>query len=265
MIPLILGALLSGFGEKKAAKTQSRNIDRGVAQARPLFEQAAGRLDPFASSGAAAQGFLNQALGLGGAAGGAGGGGFDPTAYFSANPDVASFYNQNVGNPEFLRDIEAAGYPPTAEGFAQLHRDRHGVAEGRDMGASQGGAAGGAGAGGVGEALQRFRESLGFRDTQNAALRGVGANAAARGLLGSSGTGNTFQRSAANLANQTYGGFLDRLTGVAGRGQQAASGQAGIDTGLGGALLNAQTAKGSGGKGSLLSNVGNSVTRALFG
>lgn len=266
MVPLIIGGFLSGLGEKKAAREASRNIDKGIAEARPLFERAAGRLDPFASSGTAAQGALNEALGLGGAAGGAAGGaggGFDPSSYFQANPDVADFYTQNVGNPEFLRSIEEAGYPPTAEGFAQLHRDRHGIAEGRPMGGMEGGAAGGGG--GVGEALQRFRESLGFRDTRNAALRGVGANAGARGLFGSSGTGNAFQRTAANLANRTRGDFLDRLTGVAGRGQNAATAQGGFDTSFADTLFRGNVAKGSGGKGSILSGVGNSATRALFG
>jgi hypothetical protein len=56
-VPLIFGAIargvLGGLGSKKAAK-----------QSRSDIQAAAGRLDPFAQSGQAAQGFLNEALGL---------------------------------------------------------------------------------------------------------------------------------------------------------------------------------------------------------
>lgn len=253
MIPLLLGGLLSGFGAKKAAKEQSRNIDRGIAEARPLFGQAADRLNPYASAGAAATGSLASALGLGGAGSGGGApGGFDAAGYFSAYPDIAQAA-QGLSDDD-LKFIQNQGYEPTAEGFAKYHYDRYGMAEGRKL-PGAGGAGGGAPAG-PGEALAQFRDSLGYRDTMNQALGGVTANRAARGLLGSSGAGQMFQRTAAGLANQTRGDFLDRLTGLSGQGQAAAGGQADIDTGLGNLLFKGQAAKGTGGKGSILSGVG---------
>ena len=62
-----------------------------------------------------------------------------------------------------------------------------------------------------GEGLARFRESTGYQDTLNQSLRGVGANAAARGLMGSSGSGRAFQETAGRLAQRCAVSSLRRL------------------------------------------------------
>lgn len=76
------------------------------------------------------------------------------------------------------------------------------------------------------EDLQRFRESTGFRDIQNRALRGVATNAAAKGLLGSTGTGERFQRTAGELASGSFQDFLKNLFGLQSGAQTAATNQA---------------------------------------
>lgn len=62
------------------------------------------------------------------------------------------------------------------------------------------------------EGLSQFRNSTGYRDIMDQSLGGVASNAAARGLLDSSGTGKTFQREAGRLAQGSFGNFLNQLT-----------------------------------------------------
>lgn len=79
-----------------------------------------------------------------------------------------------------------------------------------------------------GEGLQRFRESIGFNDAQNRSLRGVASNAAAKGLLGSSGTGERFQQTANELASSSFQDFLKNLFGLQSSAQAAATDQASL-------------------------------------
>lgn len=79
------------------------------------------------------------------------------------------------------------------------------------------------------EGLSQFRDATGYKDTMNQALGGVSSNAAAKGLLGSSGTGKMFQNTAANLAQGSFGDFLSRLTGQQSMGMNAAGNMAEAD------------------------------------
>lgn len=82
------------------------------------------------------------------------------------------------------------------------------------------------------EGLARFRDSTGYQDTLNAALGGAATNAAARGLLGSSGTGKVFQNTASQLAQGSFGDFLNRLMQQQGVGLSAAGTQAQVGSNL---------------------------------
>lgn len=88
------------------------------------------------------------------------------------------------------------------------------------------------------EALSQFRNSTGFRDIMDQSLGGVGTNAAARGLLDSSGTGKTFQREAGRLAQGSFGNFLNQLTNQQGMGMNAEAGVADATLGEGGVVEN---------------------------
>lgn len=94
------------------------------------------------------------------------------------------------------------------------------------LGMSQGDSSGG-------EGLARFRESTGYQDTLNQSLRGVGANAAARGLMGSSGSGRAFQETAGRLAQSSFGDYFDRLLGQQQVGYNAAGQLGQLDLGQG--------------------------------
>lgn len=106
---------------------------------------------------------------------------------------------------------------------------------------------------GANEAMQRFRESTGFRDAMQASGRAVASNAAASRLLGSSGTGLTFQREADRLGRASFDDFFNRLFAAQQAGQGAASTRAG--------LLAGQPAS----KGSVLRGVGQSFSNIFEG
>ena len=84
------------------------------------------------------------------------------------------------------------------------------------------------------EALSTFRNSTGYRDAMTQATGGVATNAAAKGLLDSSGTGKVFQREAGRIAQDSFGGFLDRLTGQQQMGMNAENAVADATLGPGG-------------------------------
>lgn len=71
-----------------------------------------------------------------------------------------------------------------------------------------------------------FQQSPGYQWTQDEAMRGVMANASARGLVNSGATLRALQDRSANLANQEYGNYMNRLAALSGIGQTA-TGQTG--------------------------------------
>jgi len=79
------------------------------------------------------------------------------------------------------------------------------------------------------EGLNRFRESSGYQDTLNSAMGGVASNAAARGLLGSSGTGRVFQDNASQLAQGSFGNYLSNLMNQQSMGMNASGAQSDLD------------------------------------
>lgn len=88
------------------------------------------------------------------------------------------------------------------------------------------------GAGGNATATGAFQEGPGYQFAMdqgtNAALRG----ASAAGMLNSGNTLTALTGFGQGLANQEYGGWLDRLSGLSGQGLQAAGGQANALGGL---------------------------------
>lgn len=103
----------------------------------------------------------------------------------------------------------------------QQRKDLEGIASGYEGDIARGDGASGLisqllgltpGTGGA-EGLARFRENSGYQDQLNTSLRGVASNAAAGGLLNSSGAGRAFQQQAGRQADASYNNFLSLLTG----------------------------------------------------
>jgi hypothetical protein len=77
------------------------------------------------------------------------------------------------------------------------------------------------GAGPQTNAFSQFQADPGYQYTVDQAVHGVDRSAAARGLLTSGATIKAIQDRAANLADQGYSNYFNRISGVAGTGQTA--------------------------------------------
>lgn len=84
------------------------------------------------------------------------------------------------------------------------------------------------GADGVAAATGAFQTGPGYQFAVDEGMRGAERAASASGMLGSGNLFDELQRRGQGYANQEYGSWLDRLSGVSGQGLSAASGQAGV-------------------------------------
>jgi hypothetical protein len=82
--------------------------------------------------------------------------------------------------------------------------------------------------------FEQFRDSSGYQNIFNEAMRGVTSNAAARGLLSSGAMVRTAQDRAGELARQQYDNYLQRLMGVSQAQMQGGQNLAQIIGGAGG-------------------------------
>lgn len=71
------------------------------------------------------------------------------------------------------------------------------------------------------KAFNTFRNSSGYQNIFNEAMRGITNSAAGRGLFGSGATGRALQTNAGNLAQQSFGNYLSQLSGLSGIGLQS--------------------------------------------
>lgn len=78
-----------------------------------------------------------------------------------------------------------------------------------------------------------FRASPGYQYTVDQATDQVARKASALGALGSGNTMTAIQDRAANLADQEYNGYQNRLQGMTQLGYQATGAQAGLQKGIG--------------------------------
>lgn len=83
------------------------------------------------------------------------------------------------------------------------------------------------GPGGTAAAQRAFRVGPGYRFALNQGLQGVDRGASAKGLLGSGNAAMALNDYAQGVANQEYGNWLNRITGLGSQGLQAAGGQTG--------------------------------------
>jgi hypothetical protein len=89
------------------------------------------------------------------------------------------------------------------------------------------------GQGGYDKATASFRASPGYQYTVDQASDQVARKASALGVLGSGNTMAAITDRAGHLADQEYGSYLDRLSGLSTLGYNATGAQAGLTKGLG--------------------------------
>lgn len=85
-------------------------------------------------------------------------------------------------------------------------------------------------------ALNAFQQGPGYQFAQQQGEQGLMRNAAARGMLASGNTSADLMKFNQGLANQEYGNWQNRLGGLGQMYMQGATGQAGAQAGLAGAL-----------------------------
>jgi len=154
----------------------------------------------------------------------------------AANKEYQKYMQQALGE---MRQSETqgrgdiSGYSQQAIGYGEPYRQ----AGQQALGAYEGslGLTGGKGQQG---AMDRFKASPGYQYAVNQAMQGARRTASASGLGGSGAEQAELQRRAEGLASQEYGQYQNRLSSLAGSGQQAAGQAAQIAYGTGGNLAN---------------------------
>lgn len=225
---IIGSSLIGASSANKAAKAQTAAANADIAFQKETRDLIFDRLDPFYQPGVTAQNALAFELGLGArpmiggtapqieefTVGGGGAGGFSlgaPTVgdngfsiQTTAAPSVTRF---RVGGQEF--DTREA-----AQAFANQN----------PTGAT---------------AYQGFQATPGFQFQLDQGNNSINALAGARGGLNSGRTLQDLATFNQGLANQEYGNFLNRLTGMAQGGQAAAGAQANAATNTAAGVSNA--------------------------
>lgn len=249
----VVGGGVSALGAKSAAKTQANSANRAADLQLQMFNQVRGDLSPFRSFGASALSPLAQLLGInqpsgGYEAAGSPGGGYDTAGYLQENPDVLAEYQRLSTDAKGMKLLAQMGVD-SPDAFALYHHQNFGQPEGRAMRAltGTGGAPGAGGTGGMD--IQSFLETLpGYKFAKEQGIRSVTNAVGSRGLTGARAKG--IARFVTGLADATYGDQVNRLTGAATMGANAAattgslSGQA--SNTIGQSLIGAGTASAAG-------------------
>jgi hypothetical protein len=137
----LLGKASSNSATKKATEASTAATDKNIALARDMYGQNQRTLAPYVQAGNAGTNALMQWLGVNGASPGAAvapandfmgvgatgapgsAGGFNAGSYLQANPDIGSYYQQNLATPGFRDRF------PTPEAFADYHYQTSGQQE----------------------------------------------------------------------------------------------------------------------------------------
>lgn len=299
-------AVIGAGAAKSAAKTQSQAATQaGQAQLDAsnraadlqlqMFNTIRGDLSPYRQIGASALPGISALLGLpttsaatgsgmpqtmispgaftaGGLAGAAPAAAASPYAqYVQNNQDLNSYWAANQGKPGAF---SAWGLPDNAtiDQFGQAHWASNGQGESRSftpMTAQQATTAQPSATGGLSNTgISDYLSSLpGYQFAKDQGVQAVTNSLNARGLGGLSGSlGKGIARFVTGLADQTYGEQLNRLTGVAGIGQNAAAqtGTAGTQaaSGAAGSLTAGSQAYGQGLIGAANASAGGTVGAA---
>lgn len=262
------GSVLSANATKSAARDQSRAITEGseaaIAEQRRQFDRSMELLQPRIQAGDMALQEMSDLMGLGsigvspsGSAAandriGGGQASFDPySGYVDQHRDLAQAYARLT--PQEKSYIRSQGFNPDSKaGYGRFHYETMGRNEGRRLpSAPQSAPAAtptptpandqiGAGAQQPQTreerkeaALDRFEASPGYRFRLQEGIDALDMSAARRGALLSGREIKAVQEFGEGLASREYGAHYDRLSGIAGSGQQATGTAVNVNTGTG--------------------------------
>lgn len=213
----LVGAAVSANAAKKGAAAQTAAANNDIAFQKETRDKIIKLLDPFYQGGVTAQNALLYEMGLG-----------EKPMIGAVAPAITNVTNKQG---------KVTGYTVNGQNFATME-EAQAYANANKTG---------------GTAYQGFTATPGYQFQFDQGTAAVNALAGARGGLNSGRTLQDLTTFGQGLANQEYGNYLARLSGVAGSGQNAAAGQ-------GTAMTNAAS-----GVSNALSNVGNAQAAGASG
>jgi len=207
-------ALLGASSASKAAKAQTTAANNDIAFQKETRDQIVAKLDPFYQGGTAAQSALMYEMGLG------------PKPMIGGTPaQIETFQTTTAGtapvmgtrgrndNPYVVtpgtQGQTTTGYRVGGNQFATME-EAQAYANANRTGATE---------------YQGFQASPGYQFALDQGNASVNALAGARGGLNSGATMQALQANGIGMANQEYGNWWNRLSGLAGSGQNAAAQQ----------------------------------------
>lgn len=207
-------AALSAGAAGKASRAATDAANASAAVQREQLQVAQNALMPYQAAGLPASQTINALLGIGGTQPGQ----VDWGAYVNGNQDALANWNAIKGTSDgqqFNGDINA---------FGQYHYNADGSR--RDLTPYTGTATSQADA--AGKAFDVFKNSIGYQNTMNEAMRGVNSLYAGAGTIQSGAAIKAAQDRAANIAQGTLGNYLGYLGNQQGLGMSAGSALAGV-------------------------------------
>ena len=219
-------ALIGASSANKAAKAQTRAAEQDMAFQAQTRDQIVAKLDPYYQGGTAAQAALMYEAGLG------------PRPMVGAQPlSIEEVRTPMQGGPrrqgnslldDPFKNPFGIGFMPG--GSSQPARSAPQMSTSYRVGgqtfASRGEAEAYAAANGTqGTPFGGFQESPGYQFALDQGNASINALAGAKGGLNSGATLQALQNNGIGMANQEYGNWWNRLSGLAGSGQNAAAQQ----------------------------------------
>lgn len=227
-------ALLGASSASKAAKSQTNAANKDIAFQKETRDQITAKLDPFYQGGTAANAALLYEMGLGPKPMV---GGVAPT--ITEIPGVAATQPSAPARPgtwQYATTMRGGTSGGTAATPAQFkvgdqtfatREEAQAYADANKTGATE---------------YQGFQASPGYQFALDQGNQSINALAGARGGLNSGATLQALQNNGIGMANQEYGNWWNRLSGLAGSGQNAAAAQG---TAMSGAASNISNAYGA--------------------
>lgn len=221
-------ALLGASSASKAAKSQTNAANNDIAFQKETRDQITAKLDPFYQGGTAAQAALLYEMGLG------------PKPMIGGTPAQIETYQTTTAGTDPVYGTRGrndnrymvspgtqgqatTGYRVGGNQFATME-EAQAYAKANPTGATE---------------YQGFQASPGYQFALDQGNASVNALAGARGGLNSGATMQALQENGIGMANQEYGNWWNRLSGLAGSGQNAAAQQGTAMTNAAGAISNA--------------------------
>lgn len=225
----LLGGLFQGNAAKKAAQAQTQAADKQLGFAREVYNDQTNYLAPYRNTGNTANAAYAYELGLGSRPmiGGQPLGITTIPGTTTRTASVGRVVDPLSGGRGGLSMLLGGGMQPRAMGgTTTTSPTMYQTSDGRSFASLEEAQAWANANPTGGTEYQGFQKTPGYDFLVNEMQDAVQSSAASRGMLNSGATLNALASRRMGLADQTYNQYLDRLSGVASNGQNAAGASA---------------------------------------